>query len=294
MSTRSGAGLFKFGGYGNGTIAFLSTLSVVLGLFGYLFTASYQEARHEAQIASGNMARILASDIESTLDRAQSDIRVFVPQVTVDDLSGLASEARRADIEGRMALHLQSFPAVTNYRVFNAEGLTVFGAGSVMTRSVFAALTAAFLATSSSVLAEPPRMVLTITQPIGRGDGSYCVESSPASTAGLVLTENDIESFRPLGSAMTLDVQRFARRDGNAALIDHCYELRIDGKVIGRGSVLWTDSPMLTGHPVLIVTDTPPALELQFLSGNHRDYFPIYEAELKRVLGGKPSSSRKP
>ncbi len=164
-----------------------------------------------------------------------------------------------------------------------------------MTRFIFAALTAAFLATASSVLAGSPRMVLTITQPIGQGDGAYCVGSIPASAAGgLVLTENDIESFSPLGSVMTLEGQRFSRLDGDAGLVDHCYELRLDGKFIGRGSVLWTDSPMLTGHPVLIITDTHPALELQFLSCNHRYYFPIYETELKWALGGKPSPPRRP
>ena len=137
MSSRSGSGLFPFGEYGNTTIAFISTLSVVLGLFGYLFAISYQGVRHEAQVTVGNLAKIIATDIEGSLDRAQSDIRVFVPQVTADDLSGHASEERRRDIESRMALHLQTFPAVTNYRVFNAQGRTVFGAGSAHPEATF-------------------------------------------------------------------------------------------------------------------------------------------------------------
>lgn len=70
---------------------------------------------------------------------------------------------------------------------------------------------------------------------------------------------------------------------------DHCHELEVDGKEASRGLILWTDSPVLTGHPTLIVTEGAGGLELRFLSGNHGNYRPILDRELKAVLGTKPA-----
>ena len=117
--------------------AFFATLIVILCLFGYLFWTGYQASRREASINVNNLVDVLASTFESALDRAKSDIRVFAPQITDDDLAGRASEARRADLERQMAYHLREFPAVINYRVFDAKGQTLFGAGSAKPHASF-------------------------------------------------------------------------------------------------------------------------------------------------------------
>jgi PAS domain S-box-containing protein len=107
----------------------IAAVLVILGLFSALVWGSYQASRREALTAARNLTGIFAANFEGTLQRAESDIRVFVPQMTVDDLSGHASEARRLDLETRMGSHLRSFPAVLTYRIFDAQGQSVFGAG---------------------------------------------------------------------------------------------------------------------------------------------------------------------
>ena len=111
-------------------LIFLAILFGTLGLFGYLFRSSYQSTRAQALVGANNVSEVLASTIQTTLERAQSDLLVFVPQITADDLAGRVSDIRRADIESRMEAHLRSFAAVSNYRVFDAAGRSLFGAGS--------------------------------------------------------------------------------------------------------------------------------------------------------------------
>ncbi|HXP98228.1 MAG TPA: diguanylate cyclase [Telmatospirillum sp.] len=116
---------------GRVTLLFFTTLLVILGLFGYLFWNGYQTGRREAIITANNLAEILARTIEGDFDRAQGDLGVFAQQIGAADLSGHPSAERRSDIEAWMGKHLRSFPAVVNYHIFNAQGQTVFGAGSV-------------------------------------------------------------------------------------------------------------------------------------------------------------------
>ena len=112
------------------SLALNVSLAAILCLIAYLIWSSYQSSHREALVHTNNLAGILSADIESALDRAQSDLRVFQPQITATDLAGQASEERRIDLEARMGTHLRSFPAVINYRVFNGVGQSVFGAGS--------------------------------------------------------------------------------------------------------------------------------------------------------------------
>jgi hypothetical protein len=91
-----------------------ATLAAIIGLFGALCWSGYQASRREAQITVSNLAEMLALNIGGAFDRAQSDLRVFVPQLTDSDLEGRMSAARRADIEARMGYHLRFFPEVFN------------------------------------------------------------------------------------------------------------------------------------------------------------------------------------
>ena len=154
------------------------------------------------------------------------------------------------------------------------------------------------LLSSRSMGASPSdltRLRLMVTHSVEGGGGSSCFEASgtarkpPSRTLG----EGDVIAFRPQGNLIVLDPARVkGRRDGNT-LVDHCYELWIENKEVSRGIILWTDSPVLTGQPTLIVTEGETGLELQFLSGNHGNYRPILDVELKAVFEGKPAPVRR-
>jgi PAS domain S-box-containing protein len=114
----------------------LSVLLLIVAMFGFLMWSGYQAARREAQINVANLAETLVANLKDELDRAESDLRVFAPQITPEDLAGRASAERRKDIEERMASHLAGFPAVKDFRVFDGEGRSVFGARSPTSYSV--------------------------------------------------------------------------------------------------------------------------------------------------------------
>jgi PAS domain S-box-containing protein len=114
---------------------FFAVLFVTLGLFGYLFWSSYQSTRSQALVAANNVSEILASSIQDMLERAHSDLLVFAPQLTPDDLAGRASPARQADLEARMGFHLRSFPAVIHYLVLDAQGNRLFGSAAANSQS---------------------------------------------------------------------------------------------------------------------------------------------------------------
>ena len=118
-------------------LAFIAILLVTLGLFAFLFQASYRVVWSEALVDIANVADILTLNLEDTLERAQSDLSVFVPQVTDDDLAGRASAARRADLEARLGYHLRSFPAVIAYAVFDSQGQLLFWGSQVAQRVDF-------------------------------------------------------------------------------------------------------------------------------------------------------------
>ncbi|HIJ62500.1 MAG TPA: PAS domain S-box protein [Rhodospirillaceae bacterium] len=118
-------------------LALFATLGAVLALIGYLFWSGYETNLRAALITTDNLAMILADDIESSFDRAQSDLRGLALQVTGEDLSGHVPEARRRDIEARIAAHLLAFPAMVNYHVFDANGQVVFGAGKANRTQAF-------------------------------------------------------------------------------------------------------------------------------------------------------------
>ena len=109
---------------------FLSVLFIFL-VFGYLIDHGYRTARDQSLKTAQNLALVLANNLEAVLSRVESDLNVFVPQMTEADLAGEISEDRRADINARLGYHLVSFPPVANYRIFDESGQSLFGAGRV-------------------------------------------------------------------------------------------------------------------------------------------------------------------
>jgi len=111
------------------SIVFVVAATIILALLLYIFWSGYQTNRHDAFVAVRNSVEALASNIESVLEHAESDVRVIVRQVTAADLSGRISAPRRAELEAAMSNNLRSFPAIYSYRVFDATGESEFGAG---------------------------------------------------------------------------------------------------------------------------------------------------------------------
>lgn len=139
--------------------------------------------------------------------------------------------------------------------------------------------------------AEPVRLSLKITAPIGATNGSHCVEEAPqaASTqSSLTLTEQDVVNWNEKSSTWTLDPKRFSGSKGGWKLADHCYELAIDGKTLSKGLLLWRHSARLTGFDVLDMVESDSTLQLQLLSSNHGSHIrQIHRDELNSVLGNK-------
>lgn len=112
-------------------IAFMAALTVILCIFVSLCWSGYQSAGQQAFAISGNLTRTVSDNIEAVLSRVESDLRVFVPQITPQDLAGHVDDARRTDIEMRMGYHLRSFQSSGNYRLFDRAGLLIFAAGGM-------------------------------------------------------------------------------------------------------------------------------------------------------------------
>jgi hypothetical protein len=136
-----------------------------------------------------------------------------------------------------------------------------------------------------------PRMRLVIGEARLEGDGSQCTDGNKGagiSKRAEVITETDVAQFRPTGGLMALDGKRFSRRGVGDRLVERCFTLSIDGKLVGRGHVQWVDTPRLTGFPILELSERSGIVRAQFLSGNHGNIRPLHEFELIGVLGGKP------
>lgn len=160
-----------------------------------------------------------------------------------------------------------------------------------------ATLSLAGLAFCTAVCAaEPPRLMLWITDPIGVTNGSQCHQPViPATPQNLpaaqpTLTEHDVTRWNTGNGRWTLNPDRFARSDAIQKLQDHCFVLAIDGKLISSGVVLSSHSARLTGFPTLSVYSQNNALDLQLTSGNHgRHSRVIHLDSLDAVLGQRQS-----
>jgi PAS domain S-box-containing protein len=119
----------------NAPLAMLGlALLAILALVGSLSALSYDRFHHEAETTAINLATIVRESIEATLTRAESDARGFARQVTADDLAPSISAQRRQEIESMMSLHLQHFPQVSNYRIYDKEGESLMSAGTTPAR----------------------------------------------------------------------------------------------------------------------------------------------------------------
>ena len=105
---------------------------VILLTVGVLVESRFLNQQSATKTAS-NLADIIRTNMESTLGRAEGDILSFAQLLHQEDLSPGLTESRRKEIEATLATHLDRFPQINNYRIFNADGQTVMGGKKVNT-----------------------------------------------------------------------------------------------------------------------------------------------------------------
>lgn len=112
------------------SVVFFAALTLIFLLVAGLSVISYDRIHREAETTATNLTETIRENIEQTFIRSQSDIDVFARLVTAEDLSPRLTAQRRAEIEMLMENHLRRFPQIVNYRIFDADGQTVMGAGA--------------------------------------------------------------------------------------------------------------------------------------------------------------------
>lgn len=159
-------------------------------------------------------------------------------------------------------------------------------------------LLAGFALSAAASAADPARLALWITDPIGNTSGNQCdLTASPSSvpnfpTTPSTLTEYDISAWDAEKARWTLNPDGFPVSDA-AKLQDRCFVLAIDGKLISSGVVLSSHSPRMTGFPTISVYARNDALDLQLTSSNHGKHMRLIHVErLDAVLGQRANLER--
>lgn len=143
--------------------------------------------------------------------------------------------------------------------------------------------------------AEPERLALWVTEPIGMTNGSQCVLQPSAALPSTppALTEKDVAAWNPTEGKWKLDPTRFAGDQAAGNLQDRCFVLAIDGKLVNSGLALAPYSARLSGFPTLIVSNKGNEVTLQLLSGNHGTRMRLLHTDaLGQVFQSKAESSR--
>jgi len=101
-------------------------LLLILVLLGLQCWGAYEGAKREAHSTVANLADVLTHSIDSTLVRIHADLGAFAALAAAEPLQ------HRPDLlRATMEQSLRGFDAVLNYRVIDANGDAVIGAGSL-------------------------------------------------------------------------------------------------------------------------------------------------------------------
>ena len=98
-------------------------IALLVGVLGESHALTQQTATKEAT----NLAETIRTNMEATLGRAQGDIQSFAQLLLPEDMSPALAGERRKEFEATLAAHLDRFPQINNYRIFNADGQTIMG-----------------------------------------------------------------------------------------------------------------------------------------------------------------------
>lgn|GEM_PF-2834418 len=100
----------------------LLVLTVALGLVvASQLYSSYQLNLRIATESADNLAEVISQSVSAVLRRAKGDLRVFADTLHDEDMTQLAPKGRVADLHALLIQHLQSFPEVLHFHVFNAD-----------------------------------------------------------------------------------------------------------------------------------------------------------------------------
>lgn len=159
--------------------------------------------------------------------------------------------------------------------------------------SLFKFALAGLIVIATNAAAEAPRLVLSITESIGQSDGEQCTLGklpAMASPVSLTLTEWDAVAWHAEYGRWTLDPNRFPIDGAMPKLVDRCFILSINGKVIEAGVALSVNTPRMTGYPTLNVIPKDGDLVLQLTSGNHGRHIRLLHRQAMDAVLGNPAS----
>lgn len=140
--------------------------------------------------------------------------------------------------------------------------------------------------------AQTPRMELLVSDGLEMKDIKQCAVSSEylslmMANARVKISENDVIAWNPATARLTLNPSKFSNDDVYRKLQDHCFYLKIDGKLITSGPVLSSHSARLSKFPTMKVYSSEKGLDLQLVSGNSSNAKPIQNKLLDSVLHEK-------
>jgi hypothetical protein len=166
-------------------------------------------------------------------------------------------------------------------------------------RIVAAAATLALAACAAQPPVQTNRLSLWITDTLAaRGnaaDACYLPANAaapalPPANADTRITEHDVESYARDTARWSLDPKRIPASVARDRLLDRCFVLAIDGRVVSGGVVLSSHSARLTGGPTIFVYERGGRIMLELLSSGHGPNMrhPLMP-ELDRIFAAKPA-----
>lgn len=129
--------------------------------------------------------------------------------------------------------------------------------------------------------AEPARLALWVTSPIGAGNAAHC--NMPASTpqGPPDVTEDDVLAWQSVTATWAVDVTRLDARVRRPA--DHCFVLMLDGRRV-HGVILSPHSARLIRFPTLLADTRNGGLVLRLNAAHGGQAFPLGHEWLDAIL----------
>jgi C4-dicarboxylate-specific signal transduction histidine kinase len=125
---------------------FLVAVLATLMLLGYFFWNSYRQTENSVEANLQSTVAIVETRLTATLQRMESDLRLLVDSIPAEALLQQNRTRHEAAITHALEQHLQRFPEMSAYRIFDAEGNDLYYSGkrgprhNVAERSYFRAL----------------------------------------------------------------------------------------------------------------------------------------------------------
>ena len=144
---------------------------------------------------------------------------------------------------------------------------------------------------AGSAFAQAPHMVLMFGPRMDMPDGAICAAMMARPDAVTQrLTEADMIGWHAEHGRMALDPTRFPAETAMPGLMDRCFALAIDDKLVETGLALSVNTPVLTGYPTFNVSARQGTLELQLTSSNHGRHIRLVHRDALHAVLAQPAS----